>query len=203
MPRRCATVSFAVPMSMPRYSCMASALTISPPSRSASSRPRSDLPVAVGPTTATMGSTGSADQLVGVLVAVALVVAEGVTVDAGVPGVAGLAPAVAPDGLAGLLRLPLVQAVDVEGAVEVVVLVLHAAREPAGRVELHPVAVEGDADDVSLVGALERARLAGHGPAAPGVVVGVRALLGDLRRRDRRVDDVALLGHAVVVGHLP
>src|SRR3954463_15459830 len=113
---------------------MASALTISPPSRSASSRPRSDLPVAVGPTTATMGSTGSvgvcgsgvtvlehsADQLIGVLVPDALVMAEGVAVDAGVPGVAGLAPPVALDGLAGLLRLTVVEPVDVEGAVEVV-----------------------------------------------------------------------------------
>ena len=36
MPRRSSTVSFAVPMSMPRYSCMASALTTSPPSASAS-----------------------------------------------------------------------------------------------------------------------------------------------------------------------
>ena len=39
-------------MSMPRYSCIASMLTISPPSRSARSSARSDLPVAVGPTTA-------------------------------------------------------------------------------------------------------------------------------------------------------
>src|SRR6478735_2759545 len=112
---------------------MASALTTSPPSRSARSRARSDLPVAVGPTTATIGSASevsrsdatvhrtagglalhddgaqSADELVGVLAgvvgAVFLVVAERVAVDAGVPGVAGLAPAVALDGLASLLGL--------------------------------------------------------------------------------------------------
>src|SRR5690606_32577923 len=44
--------SFAVPMSMPRYTCIESALTTSPPRRSASSTARSDLPAAVGPTTA-------------------------------------------------------------------------------------------------------------------------------------------------------
>ena len=52
MPWRWATVSLAVPMSMPRYSCMESALTISPPSSLASRSARSDLPAAVGPSTA-------------------------------------------------------------------------------------------------------------------------------------------------------
>src|SRR4051794_17964412 len=37
---------------MPLYSCMESALTTSPPTACASATPRSDLPVAVGPTTA-------------------------------------------------------------------------------------------------------------------------------------------------------
>src|SRR6478752_4452506 len=136
---------------------MASALTTSPPSRSARSRARSDLPVAVGPTTATTGAptvgafsgvtawwpgdracpsrgARSADEVVGVLVGLVLVVTERVLVDAGVPRAAGLAPPVAPDGLAGLLGLAVVETVDVERAVEVVVLVLHAPREPAARV---------------------------------------------------------------------
>ena len=52
-PRARRACSLAVPMSMPRYSCIASALTTSPPSACASASPRSDLPVAVGPTTAT------------------------------------------------------------------------------------------------------------------------------------------------------
>ena len=56
MPWRCATVSLAVPMSMPRYSCMESALMISPPSSRASRSARSDLPAAVGPSTAITGS---------------------------------------------------------------------------------------------------------------------------------------------------
>src|SRR6478752_224206 len=209
---------------------MASALTTSPPSRSARSRARSDLPVAVGPTTATIGAASdsrsgatahrtarglalhddgaqSADELVGVLAdvvgAVVLVVTERVTVDAGVPGVAGLAPAVALDGLAGLLGLSVVEAVDVERAVEVVVLVLHAAGEPARRVELDPVPIDVEADDVRTVGTLEGEGLAGHGQTALGLLVGVRPLLRDPRGGERRVDDVTLLGHPVVVGHLP
>src|SRR6476661_1826127 len=209
---------------------MASALTTSPPSRSARSRARSDLPVAVGPTTATIGSAWdsrsgtavhrtagglalhddgaqSADELVGVLAgvvgAVVLVMAERVAVDAGVPGVAGLAPAVALDGLASLLGLSVVEAVDVERAVEVVVLVLHAAGEPAGRVELDPVPVDVEADDVRVVGALEGEGLTGHGQAALRLLVGVRPFLRDPRGGERRVDDVPLLGHSVVVGHLP
>ncbi|OEI67234.1 hypothetical protein Cus16_3135 [Curtobacterium sp. ER1/6] len=57
MPRRSSSDSFAVPMSMPRYSCIASALTISagrPASRRCSAivRATSDLPVPVAPTTA-------------------------------------------------------------------------------------------------------------------------------------------------------
>ena len=58
-------VSLAVPMSMPRYSCMASALTTSPPSACASASPRSDLPVAVGPTTATTRVIGVSPGSVG------------------------------------------------------------------------------------------------------------------------------------------
>src|SRR5690625_7690051 len=46
-------------MSIPRYSCIASALTTSaasgPPSSSTTSSARSDLPVAVGPTTVSTG----------------------------------------------------------------------------------------------------------------------------------------------------
>ncbi len=40
-------------MSMPRYSCMESALTTSPSTACANARPNADLPVAVAPTTAT------------------------------------------------------------------------------------------------------------------------------------------------------
>src|SRR3954470_10942798 len=101
------------------------------------------------------GSARSADELVGVLVRALVVVTERVPVHTGVPGVSGLAPAVALDGLAGLLRLTVIEAVDVEGAVEVVVLVLHAPGEPACRVELDAVAVDVEADDVGPVGALE------------------------------------------------
>ena len=49
---RSSAESLAVPMSMPRYSCIESALTISPPSAVASRIPSSDFPTAVGPTTA-------------------------------------------------------------------------------------------------------------------------------------------------------
>ena len=52
MPRRSAAVSLAVPMSMPAYSCIESALMISPPRSSASRNASSDLPAAVGPSTA-------------------------------------------------------------------------------------------------------------------------------------------------------
>src|SRR6478609_3314999 len=146
---------------------------------------------------------GSADEVVGVLVNLVLVVTERVLVDAWVPRAAGLAPAVALDGLAGLLGLAVVETVDVEGAVEVVVLVLHAPREPSGRVELDAVAVDVEADDVGAVGPLEGEGLAGHRETALGLLVGVRALLRDLRGGDGGVDDVPLLGHAVLVGHLP
>ena len=60
MPTRWAGASLAVPMSMPRYSCMESALMTSPPSSWASRRPRSDLPAAVAPTTATTGRPAAA-----------------------------------------------------------------------------------------------------------------------------------------------
>src|SRR5690606_17227035 len=56
-PRISSRVSLAVPMSMPAYSCMESAFTTSPPSRSASSTARSDFPAAVGPTTAITGTS--------------------------------------------------------------------------------------------------------------------------------------------------
>ena len=58
MPRRSASGSFAVPMSMPRYSCMASALTISAARPAAPPEPRRgratsrSCPVPVAPTTA-------------------------------------------------------------------------------------------------------------------------------------------------------
>jgi len=40
MPRRSRSGSFAVPMSIPRYSCIASALTVSAPAPRASARSR-------------------------------------------------------------------------------------------------------------------------------------------------------------------
>src|SRR6266496_5590132 len=51
--RRSSAVGFAVPMSMPTYTCCESQATISPPARSASARPSALLPDAVGPSTAT------------------------------------------------------------------------------------------------------------------------------------------------------
>src|SRR5262249_641035 len=51
-PRRCAGLSLAVPISMPVYSCIESALITSPPSARARPSDSSDFPAAVGPTTA-------------------------------------------------------------------------------------------------------------------------------------------------------
>ena len=64
MPRRSDTGSFAVPMSIPRYSCIASAFTTSatrPCAASVSARrsDSSDLPVPVAPTTAYSRAPGS------------------------------------------------------------------------------------------------------------------------------------------------
>ena len=52
IPCRSADGTFAVPISMPQYSCMESMFTTSPSSRLASSREIAVLPEAVGPTTA-------------------------------------------------------------------------------------------------------------------------------------------------------
>jgi tRNA A37 N6-isopentenylltransferase MiaA len=51
---RVAASGFAVPMSMPRYTCAESALTISPPNRRARASATADLPDAVGPTRMTV-----------------------------------------------------------------------------------------------------------------------------------------------------
>src|SRR5579872_3038859 len=57
MPRRSFNPGFAVPMSKPRYSCVESQANTSPPNCSASHTPSVDFPDAVGPTTATSGSS--------------------------------------------------------------------------------------------------------------------------------------------------
>lgn len=54
-PRRSSGVILAVPMSMPRYSCIESALTTSPSRASARATESAVLPAAVGPTTAITG----------------------------------------------------------------------------------------------------------------------------------------------------
>jgi hypothetical protein len=56
---RSAAVGFAVPMSMPRYTCIESIeISSTSPSCSATAIATADLPDAVGPTTATNGSAG-------------------------------------------------------------------------------------------------------------------------------------------------
>ena len=55
---RSAGVGLAVPISMPRYTCMESAETIIAPASRASRMARSDLPDAVGPTMAMMFRRG-------------------------------------------------------------------------------------------------------------------------------------------------
>src|SRR6266478_6412352 len=57
MPRRSEWLGFAVPISKPRYSCVESQATTSPPSCSASFTPSADFPDAVGPTMATRGKS--------------------------------------------------------------------------------------------------------------------------------------------------
>src|SRR5208282_6513532 len=57
MPRRSAGPGLAVPISKPRKSCVESQASTSPPNCSASHTPSADFPDAVGPTTATSGSS--------------------------------------------------------------------------------------------------------------------------------------------------
>src|SRR5690606_23690016 len=109
---------------------------------------RSDFPVAVAQTTATtssvlpgtslgaivVGADISADLVVdlpfpvgvGVVGVTGAVVAVGVRVHSGHPGVPGHAPTLAPDRLLRLAGPPAFEPVDVEEPVEVFVLVLHA-----------------------------------------------------------------------------
>ena len=92
MPRRSPLGTFAVPMSIPRYSCIESALTISPPSCSARSSAKADLPAPVGPTTATTGITarslrlgGASPPVVGTRAPVFVPARRGLRVDRGEP----------------------------------------------------------------------------------------------------------------------
>src|SRR5580658_2736793 len=55
MSRRSDTPGLAEPISKPRYSCVESQASTSPPNRSANHTPSEDFPDAVGPTTATKG----------------------------------------------------------------------------------------------------------------------------------------------------
>src|SRR5512139_1385262 len=100
---------------------------------------KSDLPVAVGPTTATTRAPTSVRALV---LGSVVVVAERVAVLTRHPRQAGYAPAVGLDGLARLARPLAGEPVDVEEAVEVVVLVLEHAREPARGLVAQLAAVE-------------------------------------------------------------
>ena len=127
---------------------------------------------------------------------------EGIRVDARHPGQPGDVPAVRlehPLALAGPAPL---EPVDVQRAVEVVVLVLHASSEPAGRVPLQPVALDVLPDDVRAQRADEGEGLAGDREAALGVVVRVRVLGRLAGGRDHGVDHHPAVRHAVVVGHL-
>src|SRR6476620_12088146 len=175
---------------------IASALTTSPSRRSARARPRSDLPVAVGPTTATTVGPSRSDKPVvvdrgveqGVAVLVVVVVAERVTVDARHPGVARLAPAVGADRLACPPGLLVVEPVDVKQTVEVVELVLHHPREPAGRPERQRLAVRVAPDHAHLVGPLEGVALPWDGQTA--LALGGRSVTNKKNhaKREHQVD---------------
>ena len=113
---------------------MASALTTSPPRRSARSSARSDLPVAVGADDGDdRGASSSARQVVRRgswrqcrRWSWSSSWPNGSGSTPGSQAKPGLAPAAALDRLAGLPAPAVVEPVDVEEAVEVVVLVLHA-----------------------------------------------------------------------------
>src|SRR3954468_20060599 len=101
-------------------------------------------------------------------------VAEGVRVGAGQPGEPGNAPAFLLDLLARPLAPAVVEPVDVELAVQVVVLVLHHPGEPARRLEFQRVALHIEALDPGPLGTLERIAQARYGQAALGLLVRVR-----------------------------
>src|SRR6478735_8780395 len=161
---------------------------------------RSDLPVAVGPTTATTRpSTSVAALVLGRLV----VVAERVAVLTRHPRQAGHSPAVALHGLARLARPLAGQPVDVEETVEVVVLVLQHPGEPAGRLVADLGAVEGQPGQGRSLAAPQRVGLARDRQAPLDLLVRVGLADDRLGRGEVRVEDHAARRDAVVVGELP
>src|SRR6187401_2969158 len=161
---------------------------------------RSDLPVAVGPTTpTTRRSTSVAALVLGRLV----VVAEGVAVLTRHPRQAGHTPAVALDGLARLARPLAGEPVDVEEAVEVVVLVLEHPGKPAGRLVPDLPPVEVDPGDGRVLPTAQREGLPGNREAALDLLVGVGVAHDRLGRREVRVEDDSSRRDAVVVRQLP
>lgn len=89
-----------------------------------------------------------------------LVVAEGIGIHAGQPAQSGLVPSLA---LHGLLPSPGplgIQPVDVEIAVEMVVLVLQDAGEPARGLEGEHLALQVQPGDLHVLAALERIAVA-------------------------------------------
>ena len=121
----------------------------------------------------------------------------------GQPGLAGAAPAVLADRLRDLLAVRVHQAVRVEEAVEVVVLVLEDPREPAVRLDLERFAVLVLRTEQGALGAAEGEAFAGYREAALGLLVLVEFLhrLGDRGsdpqdrvHRDAAVHDLGIIG---------
>ena len=128
--------------------------------------------------------------------------AEGIGIHARHPRVAVHGPAFLLDDLLHLAGPLLVQTVHVQLAVQVVGLVLHAACEPAGRLEMDGVAVLVKAVHRDPLGALEGEAVTGEGQAALFLLVGVRVSGRNLAQGQHRVDDAAARGNAVLVLHL-
>src|SRR6478736_6291244 len=146
---------------------------------------RSDLPVAVGPTTATTRpSTSVAALVLGRLV----VVAERVAVLTRHPRQAGHSPAVALHGLARLARPLAGEPVDVEEAVEVVVLVRPRPGEPAGRLVADLGAVDRQPGEGGGLATAQRVGLARHRQAPLDLLVRVGLADDRLGRREVGVD---------------
>ena len=80
--------------------------------------------------------------------------------------------------------------------------VLHAAREPAGRLKVDGVAVLIKTVHGDPLGALEGEAVTGEGQAALFLLVRVRVSGRNLAQGQYRVDDAAARGHAVLVLHL-
>src|SRR5690606_31840028 len=117
-------------------------------------------------------------------------------VDAGEPGEAGTAPALLLDRLRRGLRVRVLEPVGVEDAVEVVVLVLEDAGEPAARLDLVVDAVEAGRAEDGARRAAQRVSLAGDRQAALRVLVLVGGAERERGDPQRRVDRDALVARA-------